>query len=69
MLNREYIKQSIIKHTGDNRIKSACEKLQDETGIPSYVIYNFCRSSIPREKDFLTLVHVLGLDTKVLFNI
>lgn len=69
MINREYIKQAIIKHTGDSRIKFACEKLENETGIASYIIYNFCRSSIPREKDFLTLVRVLGLDLKILFNI
>lgn len=69
MINREYIKQAIIKYTGDSRIKFACEKLENETGIPSYVIYSFCRSSIPREKDFLTLVRVLGLDLKILFNI
>ena len=69
MINREYIKNAILKHTSETRIKIACEKLSCETGIPEYVIYNFTRASLPREKDFLTLLRVLKLDTKILFNI
>lgn len=69
MINREYIKQAIIKHSGDERIKSACSKLSEQTGIAEYVIYNFTRASVPREKDLIKLIKILGLDLKILFNI
>lgn len=69
MLNREYIRQSIIHHTSDDRIKSACEKLEKETSIPSYVIYNFTRCSMPREKDLIVLIKTLKLDTKKMFDV
>lgn len=69
MINREYIRQVIIKHTGDERIRSACAKLSEQTNIPEYVIYNFTRASVPREKDLIKLIKVLGLDLKILFNI
>lgn len=69
MINREYIKNTILKHTSETRINASCEKLSNETGIPEYVIYNFTRASLPREKNFLTLIKVLKLDTKILFNI
>lgn len=69
MINREYIKSEILKHTSETRIKVACEKLANETGIPEYVLYNFTRASLPREKDFLKILRVLGLDLKILFNI
>lgn len=69
MLNRDYIRQSIISHTGDERIKAACDKLEKETSIPSYVIYNFTRCSMPREKDLISLIKTLKLDTRKMFDV
>ncbi|MFL0166738.1 hypothetical protein [Candidatus Clostridium helianthi] len=68
-MNREYIKSQILKHTSETRIKVACEKLSNEINIPDYIIYNFTRASIPREKDLAKLITILKLDLKILFNI
>lgn len=69
MINREYIKNAILKHTSETRIKVACEKLSSETNIPEYVIYNFTRCSLPREKDLIHLIKTLKLDTLKMFDI
>ncbi|GEP66348.1 hypothetical protein CBE01nite_41160 [Clostridium beijerinckii] len=69
MINREYIRQSIINHTGDKRIRSACLKVSEQTGIPDYVVYSFARCSLPREKDLVLLIKTLKLDTKKMFDI
>lgn len=68
-INRNYIKEKILKTSNEIKIIDATKKIQKMYGIPWYVLYNFSRQSIPNEETLLKIIEKLELDTNRLFTV
>lgn len=67
MINRKYLIRKLLEHTNENCITNACKKFALECSIDWHVIYNFTKSTIPKEENLIRILETLQVDCNVLF--
>ncbi|WP_346892655.1 hypothetical protein [Clostridium sp. UBA871] len=68
-IDRQYLKNTVLKVSQEKNIINATKKIQQMCGVPWYVIYDFTRKATPNEESLLKIIKCLNIDTVKLFVI